>query len=174
MERPILAVDVDGVLNPWGMPRSQRMQAGFYDTRTPQWGGAPLTFNPRHGPMLLDFAERTGFELMWATAWQEGANKWVSPLLGLPELPVLHCYPDMHGPNWKFEPILPQVAGRPMAWLDDQFFESSVDDVSDWFLDRRPDVPTLLVPIEDYTGLTIEHLNTVESWWSDVSASRAA
>lgn len=59
--RPIVALDVDGVL----MPR----------------------LNPEYGRWLTALSGRC--ELVWATSWQHDANWHIAPALGLPELPVI-------------------------------------------------------------------------------------
>lgn len=43
--------------------------------------------NPSHGAMLLSLTDV--FELHWATAWEDDANRIVAPLIGLPVLPVI-------------------------------------------------------------------------------------
>ncbi len=40
---------------------------------------------PHHGPQLLSLP----FDLVWATTWEEEANTFIAPVLGLPELPYL-------------------------------------------------------------------------------------
>lgn len=163
--KDILAIDVDGVLNAWHMPMWAWEENGYVMDYTPQWGGASLIYNADHGRMLMEFAYTHDMEMMWASAWQDGANKYICPLIGLPELPVLKCYPAMHGPKWKFGPILPQVAGRAVAWLDDQFtrpLECSPE-LQQWFIDSRPE-PTLLVPIDSTKGLIQADLEKVAAW----------
>ena len=43
--------------------------------------------NPAHVAMLLSLADV--FELNWATAWEDAANRMVAPLIGLTELTVI-------------------------------------------------------------------------------------
>jgi hypothetical protein len=160
-----LLVDVDGVLNAWSMPMWAWEENGYVHDVTPQWGGASILYNPNHGKMLLDFAEAHDMALCWATAWEHGANDYVAPLVGLPELPVLHCYPQMHGRLWKFGPIADQVRGCAVAWLDDQFANPREvsEEIKQGFIDSRPE-PTLLVPIDDTVGLIQADLDKVAAW----------
>lgn len=61
-QRPVIALDVDGVLFPW--------------------------LKPEYGQWLLALAHRA--ELAWASAgWGESANWHISPHVGLPKLPVI-------------------------------------------------------------------------------------
>lgn len=83
--KPLLLLDVDGVLNPMGRPapdfRRYRCTIGD-DVYT-------VHLNPRHGRRLLELALVTGSELVWATTWEHHANDWIAPRIGLPSLPVI-------------------------------------------------------------------------------------
>jgi hypothetical protein len=124
--KPLLYLDVDGVLNPVRPPPG----AGF---TAHSLLGTRVLLCERHGRWLRELS--AVYELAWATTWQERANTFICPLLGLPELPVvpvqeqggpLHdrC-PEQRSPrdccasrsDWF--PILRHSAGRPFAWIDD-------------------------------------------------------
>ncbi|MFJ3710879.1 MULTISPECIES: hypothetical protein [unclassified Streptomyces] len=134
MNRPLLFLDVDGPLNPYAAKPEKRPD-GYTTLRVPVDGGAheedrglssrrrPLRvwLNPEHGRFLL----RLGFELCWATTWMDDANRWIAPVLGLPELPfvdfgdaLLQERPD--GVHWKTGPLVDHANGRPFAWVDDE------------------------------------------------------
>src|SRR5262249_55433647 len=73
--RPLVLVDVDGVLNParshaLGYRRHWVFPAGLAHR---------LLLNPSHGPMLTELAEAAGAELVWASYWRNRANTWVAP-----------------------------------------------------------------------------------------------
>ncbi|MFI9756027.1 hypothetical protein [Streptomyces collinus] len=134
MSRPILFLDVDGPLNPYAA-KPERRPDGYTTLRVPLEGGASeehrsLSFrrrtlrvwlNPEHGRDLL----RLDYELCWATTWMAEANRWIAPVLGLPELPfvdfgdvLLQDRPD--GVHWKTAPLVEYADGRPFAWVDDE------------------------------------------------------
>ncbi|MEX0171422.1 hypothetical protein [Streptomyces sp. LMG1-1-1.1] len=134
MNRPLLFLDVDGPLNPYAA-KPERRPEGYATLRVPRVGGADeegrgllsrrrhlrVWLNPEHGQCLL----RLGFELCWATTWMDDANRWIAPVLGLPELPVvdfgdalLQERPD--GVHWKTGPLVDYANGRPFAWVDDE------------------------------------------------------
>ncbi|MGW5609376.1 hypothetical protein ACWEWI_25375 [Streptomyces sp. NPDC003753] len=134
MSRPLLFLDVDGPLNPYAAKPGKR-PAGYTTLRVPQDGRAPeehralslrrrplqVWLNPEHGRDLL----RLDYELCWATTWMEDANRWIAPVLGLPELPfvdfgdiLLQDRPD--GVHWKTAPLVDYANGRPFAWVDDE------------------------------------------------------
>lgn len=125
MNRPLLYLDVDGPLNPFAA-KPQRRPPGYVTIRVPWEGGIQqrllrVWLNPEHGPALLDL----GFDLCWATTWMDLANRWIGPVLGLPELPFVDFgdalfaeRPD--GVHWKTARVVEHAAGRPFAWIDDE------------------------------------------------------
>ncbi len=117
-ERPILFLDVDGPLNPYAAKPTQRPEG--YETHrffegTHDWGkrGLRVWLNPEHGKQLLALP----FDLVWGTTWQDMANEHVGPVLGLPELPVVHFGLSE---TKKIPALVRYAAGRPFAWVDDE------------------------------------------------------
>ncbi|MFC8233717.1 hypothetical protein [Streptomyces sp. NPDC056663] len=134
MNRPLLFLDVDGPLNPYAAKPEKRPD-GYTTLRVPQDSGIheghgglsarrrPLRvwLNPKHGQALL----RLDYELCWATSWMDDANRWIAPVLGLPELPfvdfgdvLFQDRPD--GVHWKTGRLIDHANGRPFAWVDDE------------------------------------------------------
>jgi hypothetical protein len=122
MIRPLLFLDVDGPLNPYAA-QPERRPEGYTTIRAQVRPGRPLRvwLNPSHGPALLAL----GYDLCWATTWTAEANRWIAPVVGLPELPyvdfgsaLLTERPD--GVHWKTAAIVAYAEGRPFAWVDDE------------------------------------------------------
>ena len=120
--RPYLLVDVDFTLNPdfsqaWEDPEEGKAlrEAGWVVISGFTMNDRPVWLNRLHGVKLLCAAEATGAKLAWATRWHDLANQVISPLLGLPQMPVAPCPP---GP--KPDSVIPWTRGRSFAWLDDE------------------------------------------------------
>jgi hypothetical protein len=102
------------------------------------------------------------FELVWCTGWEEKANEYLPPVLGLPApLPYLafeRAVGRADG-HWKLAAI-EAFAGpsRPLAWIDDAHDERCAA----WA--RARGAPTLLVATEPAVGLTETHVLDLLAW----------
>ncbi|MFI6603973.1 HAD domain-containing protein [Nonomuraea sp. NPDC050536] len=149
--RPLLLVDVDGVLNPFGRPTPDFRR---YECKI---GDQVYTvhLNWRHGARLLELALQTRAQLVWATTWEEHANEWIAPRLGLPELPVIPLAPGPKSPS-----VADYVRGRPFVWFDDQVWEAD----EEYLRDHQGVGEFLLVPVDPWRGLTRRHLAMAAEW----------
>jgi hypothetical protein len=155
MNRPLLLVDVDGVISLFGF-NPARPPAG-------QWqivDGIAHLLSATAGEHLRRLSER--FELAWCTGWEEKANDYLPHALGLPErfphLSFADETPQTQG-HWKLSAI-DRYAGpsRPVAWIDDAHDEHC----RSWARDRPG--PTLLISTEPASGLTEEHVARLLGW----------
>ena len=159
-ERPWLLIDVDGVLNPL-------VVADGFDIHelTPiGWTRGPLQvqLTPRHGGWIAAMTDV--FELAWATTWEDSANTLIGPLVGLPELPVVHFGFETARPVWGICAKTPGVAAwvgrRPFAWLDD-----GIDERDARWMRRQYGLHDFhLQPIDPLVGLTEADLAQVRAW----------
>ncbi|WP_435974834.1 hypothetical protein [Streptomyces sp. Qhu_M48] len=92
MTIPLLFLDVDGPLIPFGA------SGGAYPTYppAPPASVSPLLarLDPAQGPRLAALT----YELVWATTWEDDANAWIAPRLGLPPLPWVRWPDEEPGP----------------------------------------------------------------------------
>lgn len=159
--KPVLFVDVDGVLSLFGFPAGAELPGPFH------WvDGIAHCIPPHTGPMLERLAQR--FELVWATGWEEKANEYLPRILALPfrELPVLTfdgraVFGSSH---WKLDAINAYAADRPAAWIDD-----NMDGACELWADHRAP-PTLLVRTHPPIGLTDEHVELLLFWADEVAS----
>jgi hypothetical protein len=158
-DRPILAVDVDGVISLFG----------FDEPLVPRPGmsyhlidGVPHCISDRVGPELLRLADT--FELVWATGWEQRANDHLPLILGLPtELPCLTFdgRARFGSAHWKLEALAEYAYNRPLAWIDDSLDHSC----HEWAAARE--APTLLCPTDSDIGLTEAHTEALLAWARD-------
>jgi hypothetical protein len=179
MEKPILFLDVDGVLNVdyhRGTPRK-----GTIVREIPL--GHPqhvytVYLDPSHGPWLNELTEH--FELVWATTWEDEANEYLLEHLGLPPLPVVPFtaeaelrlplpdllpqpkFSDRHNTwIWKAPSVLRYAGDRPFYWFDDDF--SLLHDHL-WAEKRNETVPTYLEHVRPHKGLMRHHVEKAILW----------
>lgn len=153
--KPVLFVDVDGVLSLFGFDPAGDLPGPFH------WiDGIAHCIPPESGPRLIRLAD--SFELVWATGWEEKANEYLPLLLDLPddELPVLTfdgraVFGTAH---WKLEAIEEYAGERPAAWIDD-----SLDERCTAWAERRG-APTLLIETDAAAGITDEHVDELLAW----------
>jgi hypothetical protein len=154
VSKPLLYLDVDGVLNPADPHPADPFEAH-------QLAGFRVLLSARHGDWLRELAH--SYDLHWATTWQDDANTHIAPLLGLPPLPVVRVVGYRHQPGdprirlmellsgAKWAPLLRHAGGRPFAWLDDVIPPRLVRNS----LLRRD---RLLLPIDPVQGLERHHV----------------
>lgn len=168
--RPLLFLDVDGPLIPFG---SSPSPCPSYDPAPPP-GAHPLLHrvDPAHGRRLAAL----GCELVWATTWGEEANEVLAPRLGLPPLPVVDWPEDDEeddeegdavdvraGLHWKTRPLSAWAAGRPYVWLDDEIHPAD----RAWTAAHHP-VPALPHRVDPRTGLGEADYAAVGAWLAGV------
>lgn len=171
--RPLILLDVDGPLSPWAAPRHAK-PAGYveHQLKVSRWGRRKLRMwlDPGHSPKLLALAGAADAELAWATTWEHQANTLMGPAIGLPRLRVVE-FPG-EPTEWKFPAVARFGAGRPLAWLDDDF--DTFPQARREFLDRRGELPTELIAVNPRTGLTTEHFDALETWLRELKTGNSS
>ncbi len=154
MQKPILLIDIDGVISLFG-----------FDPTRPPAGKYLLVDGIPHflSAAVADRIQRlsTDFALAWCSGWEERADEHLPHALGLPPgLPHLTFDPpDADGRHWKLSAI-ERYAGpdRPLAWIDDAF-----DDTCHRWAAERPG-PTELVLTDPAVGLTAGQAEGLRRW----------
>jgi hypothetical protein len=195
--RPLLLVDIDGVISLFGVHagpsapqarpalRAQGGEDAAVEGSMHSIEGIPHFLSSTAAAHLLSLAEH--FELVWASGWEERAGEHLPHLLGLPpSLPFLRfSHPSDADPagasgpgqaptgpqatlaHWKLESVDAYAGDRPLAWIDDAFNPAC----EEWAANRR--AATLLVATDPVTGLTRREARLLEAWALELAAPAA-
>lgn len=181
LPNPLLLLDIDGVLNPFEAALPGPPGYRLHHLRPQSWiaqhprllredvPDLRVRLHPEHGAELLDLP----FDLAWATTWEDDANRHVSPLIGLPTLPVINwTEPDAFPPDgtyFKTADVVRYAAGRPFAWVDDQLHQADRD-----YVHRHHPGPALLYDVAPEVGLTLEDFEALAHWAGQLARTSSA
>jgi hypothetical protein len=165
--KPLLLVDIDGVISLWGFPMDMRPPGTFAVI-----DGIPHFLSTPAAEHLL--ALQGAFELVWCSGWEEKADEYLPHLLGVPKgLPHLsfeRSRADVSArAHWKLAAIDAFAgADRALAWVDDAFNEAC----HEWAAARS--APTLLVRTEPVSGLGDAHAAVLRAWAAGLAGAGGA
>lgn len=182
----LLLLDVDGPLNPYAARQTARPPGYVTYRLTPGGGwytgrearrrkGMRVWLHPGHGELLRTLAAETGLELVWATTWQHEANTLIGPAIGLDPLPVIEFPPADLEPvgmayrwrrdgGWKWPAVAAFAGEQPLAWLDDEFNDTTFAAARATFDHERQGCPTLLCQVDPRGGLRTGHADRIRAW----------
>jgi hypothetical protein len=170
--RPLLLVDVDGVLaviDGYGDPRTEVVEVTF-----------EAEFEARGFPILVPTGTRerfatleTLFDCVWATSREHHAPESLSPTLGFgagwPVIQVWEGASDigtMKLPAIQRFADLPENRDRPLAWIDDDL----EPDAFEWAaLRTRGGASTLMVRPDPDSGITKLHYDELVTFAEECS-----
>lgn len=183
--RPVVAVDVDGVLRVEAPDSGETPPEGVFRRRvTVTREGYPLVFHrepewdehdqwsSHHwfsgvgAEWLRDLLDR-GVEVVWATTWQHAANQYFAKRLGVPQLPVA----VKGGPQgswtasmWKAAQLGAKFPGRPLLWVDDTRSREALNRL-DWARRPRDRAVTHFHWVTDWAaGITRDDIIEMDQW----------
>ena len=151
--KPILAVDIDGVVSLFGFeepPNREGVKLHLVD-------GTMHFLSTEAARLLRQLADQ--YEVVWVTGWERGAQG-MSKLLGLPKWPYLTFdgAARFGSADWKLAPLERYARGRALAWIDDSFDDRCFE----WA--RRREEPTLLVATEPEVGFGEGQAEELSGW----------
>jgi hypothetical protein len=166
LHKPMLFVDIDGVISLWG----------FKPNTCP-----PGRWHVVDG--VLHFLSTTAaealqrlsgdFDLVWCSGWEEKADEHLPHALDLPRgLPHLSFDRPVGGrsaprAHWKLQAIDDHAGDRPLAWIDDALNDAC----HAWAAARR--APTLLVVTEPAAGLGGTHVEALRAFAAQLPSAAA-
>jgi hypothetical protein len=164
-DRPILGVDIDGVLNLREAPAEHCLVAAETFTLP---DGTPMPYPVGTAGRLARLSG--SFEMVWASSWGDRAHDVLGEIFGL-EQPwrIIDVWWGLHRAalTWKLPAVerwLAQLAAfgsfPPFAWLDDDIDE----DAYAWSTHRSRVSPTLVIRVDPRTGLTDDHITELLDW----------
>lgn len=165
--RPLLLLDVDGVLN--AINHSQNVK--LYDIRTIEtFQGFRVKIRMRRELTDWIFELTEYYVPVWCTMWNHDANLFLAPLLELPDLPVIECsYSSKGRPDKchdKITAIEEQVSDRALAWLDDEISHKDLD----WaYLRNEKVAPTKFIKITETEGMQRFHVDRLMKWAQEIA-----
>lgn len=159
-DRPLLAVDVDGVVSLFGFGDDPPVAV---EPAFELIEGKIHCISRASGRRLRRLGEH--FEIFWASGWESQTGS-LDDLLGLPEIPYLEFggHAEFGSADWKLDPLGAYAAGCPLAWIDDSFDRRCYE----WARSRSE--PTLLVATEPATGLLDVHVDALLGWARSLGA----
>jgi hypothetical protein len=161
--RPLLMVDIDGVLSLFGFPPHAAPEGSLHFI-----DGIPHYLSAAAARHLLALV--SVFELVWCSGWEERADEHLPHLLGLPRgLPHLSFDRGAEAGvgtttgqsiagHWKLDAIDAYAGARPLAWIDDCI------DAACHAWARARGAPTLLVRTSPELGLTEREAARLRAW----------
>lgn len=163
-ERPLLLVDVDGVIALFNLDGGEpsgrwHLIEGF-------------AYYLADEPIRLLHGLAEAFELAWCTGWEDRANDYLPRLTGAPgPLPVIRFArnPGRTNAHWKLDAIDAFAGERPLAWIDD-----ALDAHCTRWADARTAAgqPTLLQPIDPHRGLQRSHADALTAFATSLRQAR--
>jgi hypothetical protein len=156
--RPIILLGVDGVLNalhpPFQAPDT------WEDWQQAEIEGFTITYSPEMGRRLKALEA----DIHWLTTWEHMANKYIAPLLGFPEFPVLEKEDfDKTRSWWKSgaaEMLMLSNIGRPLIWVDDDISYGEIQNELEWC--HAWEGPIITVCPDPRKGITPTQMTIIE------------
>jgi hypothetical protein len=164
--KPLLFVDIDGVLSLFGFTSDSRPRGAWISVE-----GVVHLISATASEHLHRLA--VSYDLVWCSGWEEKANEHLVRALMLADaLPFLRFSQAVDGAaparHWKLAAIEDHAGERPLAWIDDAH-----DDGCRAWAAARP-APTLLVTTDPPVGLTGAHVAALERWARGLRPASAA
>lgn len=155
--RPVILLDVDGVLNACGWDEPK----GWDDFQTTVCNGFHIT----HSQKMAAAIRALDADIVWLTTWRERANEWISPLFDWGHFPALsYVESERYSSWWKAAAAEKYIKEnpRPFIWIDDDLTFGIME--SDFLNDADFDIPYLLVAPYQSDGLQLDQIEKIATF----------
>lgn len=157
-------IDVDGVVNAFQTPATH----GDDDSEGVQEVyGYWIRYSRNLVEKLNELHSREDVEFVWLTTWQNLAQEFLAPALGLSEwqavlhkdaAPVAWTYYEAGVRNywWKLDALRKHLGENPVdkfVWIDDEFYEEIRYEAKNWVKDNYTDSEALIIGPDPSEGL---------------------
>ena len=164
LSRPVLLLDVDGVVN---KVRDDPDPEGFRDFQEALCKGSQI----RYSPKMAERIAALEVDLHWLTTWCDDANEHISPLLKVGVLPVvgMEVLRGYLGRGWWKSVAAEEFVvklGRPFIWVDDDLWAAERNDEVPWLVECE--IPHLCIAPDTFRGLLPRHLDQIEAWINEL------
>lgn len=164
VNKAILFLDVDGVLNPDSYPRFLK-PLGFKRHRIKDLESEQTRYtvwlNKSHGEWLNSLTDIV--DIYWCTSWNWQANVNIGPRIGLEKLPVSSAVPINYGNEWDKTTEIAKYAeeDRLLIWADDNIKWKDMSNLIKLGVDLNKFLP---VHVKSEFGLQMHHISEIRKW----------
>lgn len=167
--KPLILLDIDGVVNAAGRKGRYWKDAKTIPSLEAIYpDGSSKKFQITYSPTVVKAINRWSevAEIKWLTSWDERADTYLGPALGINKLGVGRASEDV----FKLDAVVEWAKsnpGRAIIWIDDQLSsfkgEHEMNPVYDEFIFKRKNT----VLVSPTNGLIKEHLDFVDKILAD-------
>ena len=111
--KPVVLLDIDGVINCWPYPPAWG-ENGYDRTSTTGLGATTITYSPRVVEKLNTWHREGWCTIVWLTTWRSRAVLKLTPALGLDNFYVADWWPKYQTSSQPWD------RRTPVLWIDDE------------------------------------------------------
>lgn len=131
-DKPLILLDIDGVINMHALSKEEQTAMWSDSERKPNVNGYNIDYSPSMVKLISSWNLKA--DVQWLTTWDDKANKYLAPALGLPEFPVAREAKEELSKDKAFFKHAEKDPERTIIWIDDELL--SWKDESNREIDR--------------------------------------
>lgn len=115
--KPLILLDVDGVINMLSLPMDEQSKMWDDSTSNSDVNGYKIDYSPSVVKLINSWSSKA--DVQWLSAWNNRANQFLAPVLGLSPLQVARSLYPMPSKQTAFLKLADVDVNRPIIWIDD-------------------------------------------------------